>query len=135
MPVKDPVWEVSWGGYEFFVKELFLQLKGNKFEHNGVKIQSIHGIPRGGLIVAVMLSHMCELPITDLYSRSTLIVDDITDKGVTLQPYNTYPTATLFKRSTSTFTPWVFALEIQQHCHVKFPYETDISTFTGRGGL
>ena len=54
------------------------------------EITNIYGIPRGGLIVAVMLSHKLNLPlITDkgLISKNTLIVDDIEDSSNTMKHY------------------------------------------------
>lgn len=51
------------------------------------KFQSIYGIPRGGLIVAVSLAHISGIPM--ILSRAditpnTLIVDNIADTGSTI---------------------------------------------------
>ena len=49
----------------------------------------IYGIPRGGVIVAVMMSHILGVPYVDrlqsLYGEKFLVVDDIADTGTTLE--------------------------------------------------
>lgn len=51
----------------------------------------IHGIPRGGLIPAVMLSHKLRIPlimdtnILHIIEEPTIIVEDIVDTGETLR--------------------------------------------------
>ena len=48
-------------------------------------IDSVHGIARGGLIPAVLISHQLGLKYTDLIYPNTLVVDDICDSGETLK--------------------------------------------------
>ncbi|OGN00779.1 MAG: hypothetical protein A3G51_03560 [Candidatus Yanofskybacteria bacterium RIFCSPLOWO2_12_FULL_43_11b] len=54
------------------------------------KFRNIYGIPRGGLILAVKLSHLLEIPVV-LSERDigvkTLVVDDIVDEGNTLSRF------------------------------------------------
>lgn len=86
--------------------------------------KNIYGIPRGGLIVAVRLSHLLDLPLTDTpVKKETLIVDDICDSGKTLQKYNGYATACIYKASNSITTPtwWI----IEKKDFVQFPWETE----------
>lgn len=52
------------------------------------KYKDIFAIPRGGYILGVILSHRLKLPMTrQLKVGTTLIVDDICDKGNTLAEY------------------------------------------------
>lgn len=49
--------------------------------------KNIYGISRGGLVVAVALSHRLGLPLTQRFediNQETLVVDDISDSGSTL---------------------------------------------------
>ena len=50
--------------------------------------KGIYGIPRGGVILSVMMSHKLNIPYVDrlqsLYGERFLIVDDIADTGHTL---------------------------------------------------
>ena len=73
----------TWKEFERDCKILAKRIKNLKRNFNG-----IYGVPRGGLILAVVLSHKLNLPlllggVTD----KTLVVDDIADSGSTLYPY------------------------------------------------
>jgi len=71
---------LSWDDIENAVDDLCQQIP---FELPN--IDSIHGIARGGLIPAVLISHKLGLPYTDVILPNTLVVDDICDSGVTLE--------------------------------------------------
>lgn len=50
--------------------------------------KNIYGLPRGGLIPAVILSHKLEIPMIFDFKKinqHTLVVDDISDTGETLE--------------------------------------------------
>ena len=49
----------------------------DKIRHDQPNIDSVHGIPRGGLIPAVLISHKLGLPYVNVISPNTLVVDDI----------------------------------------------------------
>lgn len=62
----------------------------SSFHHGpgGRPFTGIYAIPRGGLILGVALSHALELPmIMGGVDKHVLVVDDIADKGHTLEPY------------------------------------------------
>jgi len=78
---------------------------------SGQQIEHIFGMPRGGLIPAVMISHRLDIPMTQSpYLPNTLIVDDICDSGETFKDlYLEYANAKFaclhFKPHTSVFNP------------------------------
>lgn len=85
--------------------------------------KNIYGIPRGGLVVAVRLSHLLNIPLTDTPSKEhTLIVDDICDSGKTLQRYKDYVTAVIYKEPKSITTPTYHIIKKREF--VMFPWET-----------
>jgi len=50
--------------------------------------KNIYGIPRGGLVVAIKLSHLLDIPLVlnkEDVMRKTLIVDDVVDAGKTIE--------------------------------------------------
>lgn len=54
----------------------------------GLDIKNIYGVPRGGLVVAVTLSHLLNKPLildSKKITKKTLVVDDILDSGKTLE--------------------------------------------------
>ena len=73
-------------------------------------IDSVHGIARGGLIPAVMISHKLDLPYVKAVGPNTLVIDDIADSGVTLEKAPGVYTAVLhYKPHTSCFKPNLWA--------------------------
>lgn len=97
-------------------------------------ITDIYGIPRGGLVLAVRLSHMLNKPLIRdewLISRTTLVCDDISDTGETLSellPYNVFKfkIATLVYRPKSKIKPDFYVYE-KGDKYVNFPWEKDTS--------
>ena len=98
------------------------------------KPQFITGVPRGGLIPAVLMSHKFDIPYIGLEAAKTLpgdlkkkilVVDDIADSGNTLaqiQRHN-FRTATLARRYSSSFTPTVTGTDILDDHWLIFPWE------------
>lgn len=50
----------------------------------GRTLSGVYGFPRGGLCLAVALSHHLNMPLLDAIKPSCLVVDDIYETGVTL---------------------------------------------------
>jgi len=68
--------------FKILVKLLACRLAKQSFN-------SLYGIPRGGSVVAVYLSHLLNIPIvaTNKIAKDTLICEDIVDSGNTLLGY------------------------------------------------
>lgn len=76
---------VTWRQVEYYVRKLFERLYGSG------RISDCPGIytfPRGGWVIAVMLSHLTGLPILSNPVDNCIIVDDILDSGITLKKYS-----------------------------------------------
>ena len=111
---------VSWWDMSDLIKDL-----GEKIPFEVPLADSIYGIPRGGLIPAVMLSHKLGLPLVDTIGKNTLVVDDICDSGVTLKKSPGQFTAVLYhKPHTSIFTPDIWAREHKGHEWLIYPWES-----------
>ena len=111
--------------YNLLLDKLVKNIKHSTLFH---RIKYIYGIPRGGLPIAVHLSHHLNLDFlekfddTVLKRSSTLIVDDIAHTGRTLEKLiNTYITATLFYRDGSTVEPNFYIEKTDQW--IVFPWE------------
>jgi len=122
---------LSWDDVEVLVKKLC-----NKITQSNLDIKYIWGLPRGGLIPAVMVSHKLGIPMTKgTITPDTLIIDDICDSGVTLANfYKTYQdefafpfdlkTAVLhYKPQTSVFEPTLFANQWSSNNWIIYPWE------------
>ena len=87
-------------------------------------IDSVYGIPRGGLIPAVMVSHKLGLPFAKAILPNTLVIDDIADSGVTLRDTVGVYTATLhYKPHTSCFEPNLYAEIHEGDEWIIYPFE------------
>ena len=75
---------ISWNVVDECVTDIAEHLIRTRIEFAGV-----YGIPRGGTILAVMLSHKLDIPfIMDLKDGyDYIIIDDIVDTGETLKKY------------------------------------------------
>ncbi len=73
---------VTWGNVERFVLELAdISNKCNR------QFDGVYGLPRGGLVIAVMVSHVLDIPLLSAPTSKSLIVDDICDSGESLLHY------------------------------------------------
>lgn len=106
---------------------------GDKIDESDFEF--ISGIPRGGLIPAVMMSHNFGIKYISYSSakllprelrHNTLVVDDIADTGYTLKEANEleFVTVTLALRSTSVYTPTISGELITDDRWLVFPWET-----------
>ena len=118
---------VTWEEVEDFVE--FVATSFNE-EFTGV-----YGLPRGGLTIAVMLSHRLNIPLLMSPVKHCLIVDDICDSGESLLHYmrNTsnpdkakdYITATIFyKKNKLGIIPDLY-YKYKEDMWIVFPWEYD----------
>lgn len=121
--LEEDVVLVSWEDYLTYINRLALCIQRDS-ANLGITYSHIYGIPRGGLIPAVIISHILEIPLVDTINavicKTLLIVDDLVDSGETLSSYNC-DTAVIFKNVSSSTEPtyWVSLFEGV----IIFPYE------------
>jgi GTP cyclohydrolase IA len=86
---------------------------------------SVYGIPQGGAPVALMVSHLLDIPIVDQpEDRSTcLIVDDLVDTGNTARQWmaDDYRIDTLFRKPSSP--KHIAPLALERDGWLAFPWE------------
>ena len=125
---------LSWMGFEFAISEFV-----RDYRENDRKCVGVYGPPRGGLPIAVTLSHRLGIPLitkeTDIYTKygnekSILIVDDIADTGKTLDSIKPLMgpndlVYTIYYHQQSTFKPNYTVFEKKEEW-VVFPWEEDI---------
>ena len=71
---------VSWEMIEEFVHDV-----ANNYANENVT--GVYGLPRGGLVLAVMISHKMNIPMLMAPVDNCIIVDDICDSGESLLHY------------------------------------------------
>ncbi len=111
----------SWDEFHADVEKI-IDIARVKWQKN--QFDGIYGIPRGGLILAVCLSHALKLPLLNTPTGHTLIVDDIADTGKTLLNYkkNGNRVITLFKHPESGVNPDIW-IRSKHNYWIDFPWE------------
>tara|TARA_R100000664_G_C2754518_1_gene142158 strand:- start:1097 stop:1519 length:423 start_codon:yes stop_codon:yes gene_type:complete len=84
---------ISWEQYDDYINKISDWIDQLQ-RYQGLNIGAVYGLPRGGLPIAVSLSHQLNLPLLMNYDdrkvvtdKQILIVDDIADTGKTLNHY------------------------------------------------
>ena len=60
------------------------------------EFSGIYGVPRGGLCLAVALSHKLKIELISEPKKNSLIVDDVYETGITLSTFKDIEGATFF---------------------------------------
>ena len=123
----------SWEWLDKTVMEL-----GETILSSKTNIEYVTGVPRGGLVPAVMLSHYMNkkfksynevIEMTNNIRQKVLVVDDISDSGETLYKAETFgfQTATLTVRHSTIFIPDFYGERIEDDRWLVFPWEREDS--------
>lgn len=127
-PKKDQVkTKISWNTIVKLADTISEQVSNNY-----KSIKSVYGIPRGGLVVALLISHRLKIPIVEKQkiNKHTLIVDDINDSGKTLYKFMKLNnldnmTAVLFRRYNSMFKETLYGKLVKTDNWLIFPWEKE----------
>ena len=132
------IWEETGENCGIFIPDFVtgIDILEKKIRDSGHKYKYITGIPRGGLVVAVTLSHRLGLEymsfntwIQMLISRKikngdVLLCDDIADTGLTLEIYDKKHIAVLiWKSKNCSFEPRFYAFDWEGKEWMVFPWE------------
>ena len=126
---------VDWSKIDSLVFQLLYRIRTSE-----LKFKNIYGLPRGGLIPSVMLSHRLNIPLVkgDI-GPDTLIVDDICDSGETLDkfvkkhqtlysfPFNLKTAVLHYKPHTSCFEPTFYSKKWSKDIWLVYPWEKEDS--------
>ena len=88
------------------------------------KSSGIYGVPRGGLCLAVALSHKLDIPLINKPSKNTLIVDDVFETGTTLSNFKNIEGANFFVLVSKKQPIWWNTVTISyKNEWIVFPWE------------
>lgn len=94
-------------------------------------ITGVYGIPRGGLIFAVLLSHKMNIPLLQAPIENCIIIDDICDTGESLLHYyknssgdkiNKYHITTMYYKENGLVKPEYYLYE-KKDKWIVYPWE------------
>jgi hypoxanthine phosphoribosyltransferase len=120
--LKQPKVFIGWETYNRYVDILAEQIKDKKYDY-------LMGIPRGGLLLALLLSYKTNIPIITekiaVKDYNILAVDDIADSGKSIEPFIKIglDVATIFKHTKCKHTPTYYLHDSDMW--IVFPYETE----------
>ena len=94
-----------------------------------LEFAGIYGIPRGGLCLAVALSHKLKVKLISEPINNSLIVDDVYETGFTLNPLRKVEGAMFFVLFSKKEPTWWNAVNISQKKEwIIFPWENSENT-------
>ena len=98
-----------------------------------LELSGIYGIPRGGLCLAVALSHKLKVNLVSEPIKNSLIVDDVYETGITLNTFKDIEGAmffVLFSKIKPTWWNSVFISEKREW--IVFPWENTLNSQSDR---
>lgn len=107
----------------------FIDKLAEELNSKNIKPSGVYGVPRGGLLFAVLLSYKMDIPLLMHAAKGCVIIDDIADSGRTLQhftendtQFNKYYIATMYYHKRSTVKPDFYLYE-KEDKWIVYPYE------------
>ena len=110
----------------------------NAVEHIASKCKffnfsGIYGVPRGGLCLAVALSHKLKINLISEPKKNSLIVDDVYETGITLNTFKDIEGAMFYVLFSKTKPKWLNSVFISKKSEwIVFPWENSLSTQSDR---
>ena len=97
------------------------------------KFSGIYGIPRGGLCLAVALSHKLKINLISEPIKNSLIVDDIYETGITLKAFKHIEGAMFFVLFSKVSPTWWNSVQISEKNEwIVFPWENPLNLQSDR---
>ena len=88
----------------------------------------IYGVPRGGLCLAVALSHKLKINLISEPVKNSLIVDDVFETGITLNTFKDIEGAMFFVLFSKVKPKWWNTVYISKKSEwIVFPWENTIN--------
>ena len=109
---------LSWAQFDQAVHHLASRFSGSA-------VSGVYGVPRGGLCLAVAISHAIDRPLLTAPQPSALMVDDVYETGRTLQALKVQVPQASFAVWVSKVRPdWWVAAEVAASSEwLVFPWE------------
>ena len=111
----------SWSEFDKSVEHIANKCKLLEFS-------GIYGVPRGGLCLAVALSHKLKINLISEPIKNSLIVDDIYETGITLNTFKDIEGAMFFVLFSKIKPTWWNTVNISKKREwIVFPWENTIN--------
>ena len=98
-----------------------------------LEFSGIYGVPRGGLCLAVALSHKLKIDLIPKPIKNSLIVDDVYETGITLNTFRNIEGAIFFVLFSKIKPTWWNSVYISGKSEwVVFPWENTLNLQSDR---
>ena len=98
-----------------------------------LEFSGIYGVPRGGLCLAVALSHKLKIKLISEPIENSLIVDDIYETGITLNTFKGIEGAVFFVLFSKTKPTWWNTVNVSDKSEwIVFPWENNLNFHSDR---
>ena len=98
------------------------------FEFSG-----IYGVPRGGLCLAVALSHKLKINLISEPKKNSLILDDVYETGITLNTFKDIDGAMFFVLFSKIKPTWWNTVHVtKKNQWIVFPWENNLNIQSDR---
>ena len=116
----------TWSEFDKSVEHI-----ANKCEF--LEFSGIYGVPRGGLCLAVALSHKLKINLISEPIKNSLIVDDVYETGITLNTFKDIEGAIFFVLFSKIKPTWWNTLYISEKSEwIVFPWENTLNLQSDR---
>ena len=93
-----------------------------------LEFSGIYGVPRGGLCLAVALSHKLRIELISKPIKNSLIVDDVYETGITLNAFKDIEGAMFFVLFSKIEPEWWNTVHISEKDEwIVFPWEDTLN--------
>ena len=107
----------TWNEFDKSVEHIYNKCKFIEFS-------GIYGVPRGGLCLAVALSHKLKINLISKPIKNSLIVDDVYETGITLKTFKNIEGAMFFVLFSKIKPTWWNTVHISEKSKwIVFPWE------------
>ncbi|KGG15536.1 putative PURINE PHOSPHORIBOSYLTRANSFERASE related protein [Prochlorococcus sp. MIT 0602] len=108
---------MTWNEFDFSVQHITSACRSKS-------LSGVYGFPRGGLCLAVALSHALRIPFLTKPKPYSLVVDDVCETGLTLNNVKDIPGITTFVWLSKREPDWWNAVEVCNSSEwLLFPWE------------
>ena len=111
----------TWSEFDKSVEQIAKKCRFKEFS-------GIYGVPRGGLCLAVALSHKLNIELISEPVKNSLIVDDVYETGITLKTFRNIEEAMFFVLFSKTKPTWWNTVhEAKKSQWIVFPWENTLN--------
>ena len=111
----------TWSDFDKGVEQIACKCKFLEFS-------GIYGVPRGGLCLAVALSHKLKIKLISEPTKNSLIVDDVYETGITLDTFKGIEGAMFFVIFSKIKPSWWNTVHISEKSNwIVFPWENTLN--------